>query len=301
MKAAGDRLGAELKGRGFVYIASLSHSGSTLLDLLLGIHPNFVGLGELSKVLELTASQINENAHMACSCGKRCEDCAFWGSFLPKLKNLAGAERKEKYSLLVDHFYSLYDDHTQIVDSSKYKEGLLHLTNLPQLELRVIHLIKDVRAFTTSHRKSTKAEMEIGRLPELFSSEKLSEWIYSQSIKSPSYLFWKWYFRNRSMQSFIEATNAPAFNLSYDQLAQNSEDVMADLFSFLGAKKVNTKKMRPDQSNSHIFMGNPMIGDAEKMSAIRYDDRWRQSKDWQLAAFLFPTITAFNAKMVHGK
>jgi len=283
--------------KGFVYIASLSHSGSTLLDLLLGNHPKFVGLGEISKVLTLDAKEIDEHLHMACTCGARSEDCSFWGPLLSELKKFEASAPIRKYDALVDHFYSLYDSDTQIVDSSKYRRGLETIADMPNVELQVLHLFKDVRAFTTSHRKSTIPELEIGRLPILFSSEKFSEGLYSISIKNPIYLFWKWYLRNRAMQKFIAAKKLPSTNVSYDQLAQSPESVMQKLFSFLGFENPPTN-LAPSKSQSHIFMGNPMIGDLEKMSKIRYDDRWKKNRDWKFAARIFPFIMAFNDKIV---
>lgn len=286
--------------QGFVYIASLSHSGSTLLDLLLGNHPQLVGLGEIAKVLELDSRGIDEHLHMACTCGNRAGDCKFWGSFFPKLQQSASEDKNSKYRILQDHFYSVYNDQTRIVDSSKYKEGLLNLGELPNSRIDIIHLIKDVRSFTASHRESTSAELSVGRLPLLFSSKKMSEWLYSQSIKSPSYLFWKWYLRNRSMQETIASTNNLSLKVSYDTLAQQVEKIMAEIYDFLGVKKIGTKKLTPANSQSHIFMGNPMIGDPKKMSGVHYDDRWKKTRDWRLAAFLFPHIMAFNAKIVQG-
>ena len=37
---------------GLLLIRGLGHSGSTILDLALGAHPNIVGLGEAVRVLE---------------------------------------------------------------------------------------------------------------------------------------------------------------------------------------------------------------------------------------------------------
>ena len=280
--------------KGFVYIASLSHSGSTLLDLLLGIHPKLVGLGEIIKVLSLTASEIDENLHMACSCGQRAEDCVFWGPLFPKLKAVSETAMPERYTVLVNHFYKLYAADTRIVDSSKYQKGLNFAANVPEMSLSVIHLFKDVRAFTISHRKSTESEMDIDRLPIFFSSRKFSVWIYSQSIKSALYLFLKWRFRNRRLQKAINNIKASSIQISYDQLAQDPTTKMQKIFAFLKLKTMASQDLIPAKSKSHIFMGNPMIGDAEKMSSIKYDDRWQKSSDWQLVARLFPLLGIYN-------
>jgi hypothetical protein len=45
-----------------VFIASLSHSGSTILDLILGGHSRFVGLGEIVRVLRPGPTGLEKNS-----------------------------------------------------------------------------------------------------------------------------------------------------------------------------------------------------------------------------------------------
>ena len=51
-----------------VFISSLSHSGSTLLDLILGGHSRFVGLGEIRQVLDLESLEREKIGKVVCSC-----------------------------------------------------------------------------------------------------------------------------------------------------------------------------------------------------------------------------------------
>jgi hypothetical protein len=286
--------------RGVVYIASLSHSGSTLLDLLLGNHPRLVGLGEISKVLDYDAQAVEENLHMACTCGARAGDCAFWGKFLTQLKWLDGNSRQAKYEALLDYFYKQYDEGTQIVDSSKYQKGLENVRALANVQLRVIHLIKDVRSFCTSHRRSTLPEIAISRLPKILNSEGLSDWVYSRTIKSPSYLFWKWYLRNQAMLRFLEKEQISFTSHSYDQLATQPEMQMNRIFDYLNVDALNSDQLIPADTGSHIFLGNPVIGDPQRMQSVRYDDRWQQSTDWKLASEMFGAIMDFNNLKVYA-
>ena len=54
--------------RQLVYILGLSRVGSTLLDLTLGSHPPFVGLGEVFQVIRPDFDRFNAKEY--CSCGK---------------------------------------------------------------------------------------------------------------------------------------------------------------------------------------------------------------------------------------
>jgi len=55
-----------------IYILSASHSGSTLLALLLGTHPRMVTAGELK------ATHLGDLTRYRCSCGEPIRQCPFW-------------------------------------------------------------------------------------------------------------------------------------------------------------------------------------------------------------------------------
>ncbi|HLG27849.1 MAG TPA: hypothetical protein VI423_08700 [Paenisporosarcina sp.] len=61
-----------------IFIASLSHSGSTLINLLLGNHPQLVGLGDVQTVMQMNAAELESEKVMRCSCGERVATCKFW-------------------------------------------------------------------------------------------------------------------------------------------------------------------------------------------------------------------------------
>src|SRR5262245_35304718 len=62
-----------------VYILAASHSGSTLLSLLLGTHPDVCTVGEL----KLTS--LGDVEAYLCSCGQPLKACAFWAGVMHDL------------------------------------------------------------------------------------------------------------------------------------------------------------------------------------------------------------------------
>jgi len=62
-----------------VYICSAGHSGSTLLDLLLGSHSKVESLGEISHLPK------NITLNTKCSCGEAVRDCNVWSAVLNNL------------------------------------------------------------------------------------------------------------------------------------------------------------------------------------------------------------------------
>ncbi len=67
-----------------LFIASASRSGSTLLDLLLGSHPQGVSTGEIRRLQGFVLQDKgllaldDENYPLTCSCAKPLKECAFW-------------------------------------------------------------------------------------------------------------------------------------------------------------------------------------------------------------------------------
>lgn len=62
-----------------VFICSARYSGSTLLDLLLGSHPEAVPLGEITHLPK------NLALNTTCTCGSPARECAFWASVVEEL------------------------------------------------------------------------------------------------------------------------------------------------------------------------------------------------------------------------
>ena len=61
-----------MKKTRLVYILAASHSGSTLLAILLGGHPGICTVGELK------ATSMGDVDHYLCSCRARIKECPFW-------------------------------------------------------------------------------------------------------------------------------------------------------------------------------------------------------------------------------
>lgn len=64
-----------------VYILSASHSGSTLLAMLLNSHPEVCSVGELK------ATSLGDPDRYLCSCGRRIGECSFWNDIRKRMLN----------------------------------------------------------------------------------------------------------------------------------------------------------------------------------------------------------------------
>ena len=69
-----------------IYICSAGHSGSTLLDLLLGSHSNVTSLGEINQLSK------NLSLNTLCTCGEEIRSCDFWKDIANQLKKNLGLD-----------------------------------------------------------------------------------------------------------------------------------------------------------------------------------------------------------------
>ena len=154
-----------------VYILGSGHSGSTLLDLLLGTHPQILSCGELLSVWQYLSGD-----KRVCACGLPVVKCSFWKEVLtcvqgrevylarsdfdlPSWRKFVLFRRKKR-----DHFATAYGNVNRklfdciaavsekafIVDSSKQAQRLFFLENSKMIDLKVIHLVRDGRAVMNS-------------------------------------------------------------------------------------------------------------------------------------------------------
>lgn len=168
------------KGRSVLFIGGFSRSGSTLLARILGQLPGCFFSGELEFVWE---KYFQEN--QPCSCGLPFKECRFWSSvverayggfdrvdleeiaylkrsverirYIPQLaspwKTQTYGENLAKYADKLGKLYTAIGEVSgcaTIVDSSKVPRYAYTLANLPNIDLRVVQLVRDSRAVAYS-------------------------------------------------------------------------------------------------------------------------------------------------------
>ncbi|MBN1273962.1 MAG: sulfotransferase [Candidatus Aminicenantes bacterium] len=263
-----------------VYIASLSRSGSTLVDLILGGHSSFIGLGEVWRLVQLKSTDLKEKSHVLCSCGVPMSDCVFWGKVIPRLMESETSTEQEKYQILLDSFFRFFGEDRIPVDSSKYAQPLQLLHEIQECDLKVLYIIKDVRSFINSHIDAA-VRNKSGR-----------------KNRNSFYQLKHWYLGNKNLQRFLKKENIPYFQFGYEEISLYPELIIQKMCDFLGVDPEPSMRILND-SGSHSVLGNRMRFQQEKLQRIFYDHRWFSRKEWMLPAFLFPKIMRFNADEVY--
>lgn len=260
-------------------VLSLTHSGSTLLDLVLGGNSRCVGLGEVHNVLRTPPAQLAEKFGESCTCGEIADSCPFWGPFRRWLAANSDVLPEAKYDALLRHFQDVFGPDMIMVDSSKKIRAARVYHDMQNVELLAIHLLKDVRAYTVSQIDKAPADVH----SSLFAVTT----------------FRRWHQKNERIQRALREVGIPHVKLSYEELCHDPEATVLRLCSALGIDpepEMTSLRSR----NSHLIAGNRIRHDPEKRAEIVYDDRWLRRRDWKLAAFLHPGIMRYNAREVHG-
>lgn len=173
----------EIKPVTVVYIAGYGRSGSTLLDAILGNHPDIFGAGELTWLFRRAIEGDK------CSCGVSLKACEFWSQVFSSVsQQLDGLTLERAAAVTLDNeaiwkrqadaeLYShLWSTTFQviskvsgkriIVDSSKTSRCSYHrmhqLLRSPGLALKPVHLIRDPRAVMWSSFRGSNRKLEAG-------------------------------------------------------------------------------------------------------------------------------------------
>lgn len=262
--------------RTVIYIVGLSHSGSTVLDMMLTTGRKAVGLGQIWTVLRENPGR---TLARVCSCGKSARECPIWGPVVAKLANggVTLAPR-DRYQFVLDSAANHYGSDLAIIDSSKHASYLSILAGeLPGLQVKVLHNIKDVRAFTISTLDNAKRKENRRPLPEK--------------------VFFQWYRDNRNVHA--EATRAlgqPPHRIMYEGLCLATDWVAAGLAEALGDNYIDTGATLA-AGHTHIIAGNRLSQHAEvKSRPLAYDYRWLVRSEWLRPYALLPIVRRHNER-----
>jgi hypothetical protein len=238
-----------------IYICSLSHSGSTLLDLLIGGNPSCVSMGEIFSALKRRAEPQKE-----CTCGVSALDCPVWSRVLPHVHDDMPYSRQ--YDLVVSAVEATYGQDVHIIDSSKSVATLERLSDGGQHSIRAILLVKDVRAFVVS---------QVARAARGDGKRRVGWRGVMQGSRAYNAL--SWYRGTRRMEQFLAASSIEFFQIGYEELCLRPRDMMSQISEFLGIDFA-AGMLVPGAGTSHIIRGNRMRYEPAKLRSVSYDYRW---------------------------
>ena len=283
-----------------IFITSLERSGSTLLDITLGKHPNLISFGEVARVLQPhDESGMESVVDRLCSCGAVVRDCSFWGGVTSEIhRHENELSLADRYAIFLSRFDELYGREFMPIDSSKFLGAMDALQEINDLDLRVLFTIRDVRGWGLSSRKADKRKREIP-YSLLFTPGIKRFWkAYLRHNILRHFPFWiplEWYIRNESIDRFLAKKGLSAKRLSYERFSLNTNEMLINLYQFIGVEDMPLN----EQNDAHIVRGNRMAFDPKKNTTIRYDAEWLGELWPQYEAMVWPFVMRKNKKWVY--
>jgi Sulfotransferase family len=261
-----------------IYVAGVSHTGSTLLGHILGELEETCYAGEIRNTWQ---RGILENR--ICTCNARFAECAFWRTVVEHLP-FAAEQQAEKLSGLyreavrpslgfpltgtemrqvdrtafaapTEALYAATSDVAgvrQLVDSSKSPLYAAFLRRLPTIDLRVVHIVRDPRATVYSHFRR-------------------HSFGYGETFKLSL-----WWLRSNVAIEKLGGTGVPYARIRYEDLV---EDPAGSLYQITGALGLSRSRLPIEGrvarlSRKHIISGNRARGEVGAIT-LRNDSEWR--------------------------
>lgn len=248
-----------------LFVASTSHSGSTLLDLMLNAHPEIVSVGELKQIRRYARLARKLQRTPRCTCGApNLKECPFWKRVDDMLTARTGhgladlnvedygdtetfnADNAKLYDAI-----SAVSRKTYIVDSSKHLNRLELLVDNPALDVFPIFLLRNPKGqICSALRKTVKPE----------------ENAYGFMRLIVSYVWTNWRIRRLT-------AGRPHAVLHYEQLIANPVATLTSLMQTLGLT-FHPGQLDWASQERHNIGGNRMR--FETSSELKPNDQWRR-------------------------
>ncbi len=292
-----------------VYICSSGHSGSTLLDMLIGSHSNIESLGEISHLPK------NIALNTMCGCGLAVDECDFWRKVLARVEqqsNINIYSNPYEFDLgyispkvVIDKnqqtkIYKISRKISHVLLYAYYRFGIpLHIPVVGKFKRSLLNNIKLYQSVLVSSGAnmvvdSSKAYLK-GLGIYLNNKQETRIILLVRDGRGGFYSNLKRGFdRKKSLDSWINYYNRalPLLDkyvnrehllvVKYEDIAKDTENVMKRISNFLG---VEYQRNMLDFSSKvhHITNGNNA---RFKSSEIKYDNVWEKNlSDSDLAYF----------------
>ena len=279
-----------------VYVGGLGRSGSTLLDRMLGQLPGVVSVGE---VREIWRRGLIENR--LCGCGVPYGDCEFWTAVgkeafggwesidLDAMAELAesvdrhrnllallrpgwagrAGRRVREHAANLERLYRGIDrvaGGAVLVDSSKAPSYLSLLTQVPGLDLAVVHLVRDSRGTAFSWNKTVQRPDVVERIAHM-------------RRYHPARIALRWTTRNLLMGAL--ARRRPHTFLRYEQLVATPRAEVERIGELLELTLTDADLDFVGDGEVHLGLAHTVQGNPMRMQQgavpLKLDEEWRRT------------------------
>jgi len=287
-----------------LYVGGLGRSGSTLIERLIGQLPGVCAVGELVHLWERGVTDGER-----CGCGEPFRQCPFWSPvgkaafggwdevdlsrvaalrsqvdrnrFIPVLaRRHLGPNMRQLLTEYTSYYARMYAAITQVsgcelvVDSSKHPSLAHCLRWQPDVDLRVLHLVRDSRAVAYSWSRQVLR-------PDTDRQSYMTRY-------SPVMAAGQWNVQNAAFhllaRSGVPTMRVPTMRLRYEDFTAEPELTLHQIAGFAGLPAQESfpfltadgRSWGAHLAGSHSVSGNPMRFTTGQVPISR-DERWRIS------------------------
>lgn len=297
-----------------VLLIGSGRSGSTLIDQIVNMNSNIVGIGEISNWNTKVFKEY-------CACGEIVKTCSFWSEVISKVGwRESDFKKYKKYQYefdapkrryvfkINDHANSLgFDDflsknneifsaisevsgNSIIFDSSKSPQRAFNLSKSDLLDVKIIHLMRDPRGVVWSYKKSFKKNERAGLQKDMKATSLLKA-IYS------------WLATNSRAFSTVKSANVPTLSVMYEEFCINPDYEIQRILEFVLDEK---PRQKINLSNSLTTESHTIAGNRLRMKrdiVIKPDFAWKSNLNVFQKAFIylltFPMLKKFKSSSSH--
>lgn len=249
---------------------------------MMGHHPRMIGLGGIDRGVRMIVADSQATLQLGCTCGASSRHCPFWSAVAAKIADKAPSSLVERYQLALDTFAEVFGPEAWAVDASQIKEPLYTLSSQKWLDLRVVHLARDVRSAVVSEIDSRRRK---GRRKRI-------------AFVTALVAAMRWWRENEKLEACLRETRLRHRVLGYEEFCLGFQEAFASVCSLVDLESVPASFAVP-RTNSHMFIGNRMRVQDEK-STLRYDGRWLTRNDWMAPSILLPFVLTRNRAWVYS-
>lgn len=277
-----------------IYILGLGHSGSTLLNILLGSHSLIEGVGELSYFWEYFSDDLPEQGKKStCSCKAPVTECEYWREVRNEMQTIIGktdANHKLDEQVLVSQkeYYLMkvilkLSGKEVICDSSKQYSRLKTYLKSPLFNVLILHVVRDGHAVAYSWKK--KGER----------TGKTAKAVYNfyKQIKVWSEINTRYYSEFGNFDKY--------FLIKYEHLVSDPQHYVSKILEIANSNFEAELKFESDQLNfwkfkHHEIASNGMAKKGQQEIKIDRDYlKGLSNKEWWYGNFLaFSGLRLFN-------
>ncbi len=298
-----------------VYVISMGHSGSTLLDCILGHHSDFVSSGEMTFLQWQLYRTKNVKASVAmgdiCTCEKDFRDCMYWSKVLKGIQNKTGIDIKNDPVAFDTAFFSKFSYHGRGGFKIKLKDRIKgyivrnwlemgwNLNKIMWLEPRMKQWLENSWLLYETMAEAGEKNFVVDSSKDLLVALLLQQYrpkdvtllflhrdILGLAASSKKYgkspylpIGAKKIFEKRVVKYQKNLKDLKYFDVNYEDFVSRPNTFLTELAAFVGANK-NENPQTDDNfyinpPELHIVAGNPMRYKGKKK--VSYDDRWKET------------------------